>query len=96
MKEMIGNACNIAAIPSKTGVIASLEIIIVTSEPKYVIDEAGELRMSRTTDALRVMTSSKGCRELAKVLNQLADDADELVKLACTIECAKTTVSEGK
>jgi hypothetical protein len=55
-----------------------VEVIIITSEPKYGVDVSGEITRHRETDQYRFTGSPETIRTLGKRLQMLADEADEL------------------
>jgi hypothetical protein len=83
VKELHSVACNFSALPQEEGGFRPLiEAILIVSEPKYSIDEAGDQFKRRSIDALRFTTSPAGLRLLAKNFIEWADEAEQLVAKA--------------
>ena len=79
MKEIISMSANfLAAWSDEKKLIPRVEIILITSEPKYGIDMTGETTRQRVTDQYRFTSSPGALRELAKRLQGLADEVEEL------------------
>jgi hypothetical protein len=94
MKELQSAACNITALPLEEGGFSPLiECILIVSEPKYTLDEAGHQVKSRLMEMLRFNTSAKGLRSMAEMFGKWADEADDRISTAmadAVKEAAKT------
>ena len=78
MNELIGHSANVMLAETAKGkLIATVELVLLVSEPKYQSDPTGFVKTRSITD-IRFATGAKGLRELAKELGDLADDAEEL------------------
>lgn len=81
-KEIMATNCNFFLVPEgfdKGPLRTMVELILITSEPRYIADEAGMLVKSRVTETHRVQASAKAVRELGEKLLLIADAADELL-----------------
>lgn len=78
MNELIGHSANVMLAETTKGkLIATVELVLLVSEPKYQSDPTGFVKTRSITD-IRFATGAKGLRGLAKELGDLADDAEEL------------------
>jgi len=79
MKEIISISANfLAAWSDGKELNHRVEVILITSEPKYGVDLSGELTRQRQTDQYRFVGSPETIRTLGKKLQMLADEAEEL------------------
>jgi hypothetical protein len=82
MNELIGHSANVMLAETDKGrLIATVELVLLVSEPKYQSDPSGFVKTRSVTD-IRFATGAKGLRALAKELGELADDAEELEERA--------------
>lgn len=77
MNELIGHSANVMLAEIDNGLVATIELVLLVSEPKY----HGFVKTRSVTD-IRFATGTKGLRALAKELGELADDAEELEERA--------------
>lgn len=96
MQEVSATSGNLYLVPSEPPdrgeMRPMVEVILITSQPKYTMDDVGTLVRSRITETVRFHTSPRGLRELARQFAELADMADGLsVRVA-----GATAVSEPK
>jgi len=78
MNELIGNSANVMLAETEKGrLIATVELVLLVSEPKYQSDPSGFVKTRLITD-IRFATSAKGLRALAREMENLANDAVEL------------------
>lgn len=82
MKEILGTTSNHLARHTDAGLEPSVEVILVTSEPRYSVDPAGGMARSRTVESVRFVASPQQLRDLAAQLVEMADGADELMEAA--------------
>ena len=79
MKEILSLSANfLAAWSDDKKLNHRVEVILITSEPKYGVDLSGELTRQRQTDQYRFTGSPETIRTLGKKLQMLADEAEEL------------------
>ena len=82
MQELMGHSANVALLETNKGrLTASIEVILLVSEPKYQTDLSGFVKIRQITD-VRFSASAKGLRNMAKELNELAEEAEELEERA--------------
>ncbi len=78
MNELIGHSANVLLAESEKGrLIATVELVLLVSEPRYQSDPSGFVKTRSITD-VRFATGEKGLRALARELEELANDAAEL------------------
>ena len=78
MNELIGHSANMMLAETTKGrLLATVELVLLVSEPKYQSDPTGFVKTRSITD-VRFATGAKGLRALAKDLVELANDAEEL------------------
>ena len=78
MNELIGRSANVMLAETEKGrLMATVELVLLVSEPKYQSDPSGFVKTRSVTD-IRFATGAKGLRALAKELDELAGDAEEL------------------
>jgi len=78
MNELIGQSANVMLAETENGrLIATVELVLLVSEPKYQSDPSGFVKTRSVTD-VRFATSERGLRALARELEELANDAAEL------------------
>lgn len=83
MKELQSATCNITALPKEDGGFTPLiEAILIVSEPRYTLDEAGHQIKSRIVETMRFSSSPKGLRTLAKIFEEWATGAEETIDKA--------------
>jgi hypothetical protein len=79
MKEILSLTANfLAAWSDDKKLNHRVEVILITSEPKYGVDPSGEMTRQRQTDQYRFVGAPETIRTLAKKLTLLADEAEEL------------------
>ena len=82
MKELIGHSANVALLETnKCRLVASIEVVLLVSEPNYQADPSGFVKVHSIED-LRFATGVGGLRTLIKELGELADEAEELEERA--------------
>ncbi len=82
MKELLGHSSNLILAPDltkPTRLRASVELIVICSEPTYSYGLEG-LTRSRTVTEMRVLCGHKALRDTARQLIELADEAESLEK----------------
>jgi hypothetical protein len=80
MKVLIGQSANTMLIEADEGLCAKVELVLVVSEPKYIIsaeDPAGFIKQREVT-AMRFAASADQLLALAKSLENVAKAAKEL------------------
>lgn len=78
MNELIGHTTNIALVLGDHDQIeASVEMVLLVSEPRYKADTSGLNRTREITD-FRFAITVDSLREMAKVFAGIADDAEAL------------------
>lgn len=78
MNELIGHSANVMMAETTKGkLIATVELVLLVSEPKYQSDPSGFVKTRSVTD-IRFSTGAKGLRELSRELAELANDAEAL------------------
>lgn len=89
MKEIATISGNVCFLPSDNGkVIPMDEVILIYSEPVYGADLSGVTK-ERGVGSFRFSGTAKALRQLAKGLEELADEAEQ--DLAAFIETIRTT-----
>ena len=79
MKELLTVNANFHAVWSENDKpIPQVEVVLVTSEPTYTVDAAGQVISQRTTDAFRFAASPAALRKLAESLVKLAIEGEQL------------------
>lgn len=82
MQELIGHSANVALLETnKCRLVASIEVVLLVSEPNYQADPSGFVKV-RSIEDLRFATGVGGLRTLIKELGELADEAEELEERA--------------
>lgn len=82
MQELIGHSANVALLETnKCRLMASIELVLLVSEPKYQADPSGFVKV-RSINDLRFSSGITGIRNLIKDLSELADEAEELEERA--------------
>lgn len=82
MNELIGHSANVMLAETDKGrLLATVELVLLVSEPKYQSDPIGFVKTRSVTD-IRFATSAKGLRALAREFDELANDAEELEERA--------------
>jgi hypothetical protein len=82
MNELIGHSANMMLAETENGrLTATVELVLLVSEPKYQSDPSGFVKTRSIAD-VRFATSQKGLRALARELEELANDAAELEERA--------------
>lgn len=82
MNELIGHSANLMLAETNKGrLTATVELVLLVSEPKYQADPSGFVKTRSVTD-IRFATNAKGLRSLAKQLEELANDATEFEERA--------------
>ena len=81
MNELIGHTANMSLIEAKGKLVATVELVLLVSEPKYQSDPAGFVK-TRSVSDFRFATSAKGLKEMAKQFQELANEAEELEERA--------------
>jgi hypothetical protein len=82
MNELIGHSANVMLAETTKGrLIATVELVLLVSEPKYQSDPSGFVKTRSITD-IRFATGAKGLRELSREFAELANDAEELEERA--------------
>ena len=79
MKELAGMAMNSLLSDSHrdpTKLEAKIEVIFVTSEPQYRVDQAGQMVRQRETESTRIVADTKAWRKVAADLLKWADEED--------------------
>lgn len=76
MKELRSVTANFHMLFSVVEATPLVEVVLLLSEPKYAVDDAGSLSKRRDLTDFRFSTSSKGLRDLATSLVELADQCD--------------------
>ena len=80
MKQLQSIAANfLASWDENDKLVPHIEIAVVTAEPRYSVDLAGDVNRSRAVDEYRFSATPVGLRQLAKQLEKYADDADALM-----------------
>lgn len=78
MNELIGHSANVMLAETAKGkLLATVELVLLVSEPKYQSDPSGFVKTRSVTD-IRFATGAKGLRELSRELAELANDAEAL------------------
>lgn len=78
MNELIGHSANVMLAQTNNGnLLATVEIVLLVSEPKYQSDPSGFVKTRSVTD-IRFAVGANGLRALARGLEELANDAEEL------------------
>lgn len=79
MKELIGHSANTYLVPSihEDKLIPMVELILLTSEPRYQSDVSGFVKTRAVMDT-RLSVAPKALRELAALFTALADEADKV------------------
>ena len=94
MNELIGHSSNVMLAETNEGRLrATVELVLLVSEPKYEADPGGFVKKRSVVD-VRFATSIGGLRNLAEALYALADDAMTLQSRA-SLE-AKSPAVAGK
>lgn len=82
MNELIGHSANVMLAETDKGrLLATVELVLLVSEPKYQSDPSGFVK-TRSVANVRFATGAKGLRALARELDKLANDAEELEERA--------------
>jgi hypothetical protein len=78
MNELIGHSANIMLAETNKGrLTATVEVVLLVSEPKYQADPTGFVKTRSVID-IRFATGSVGLRKMAHDFEELANDAAEL------------------
>jgi len=78
MNELIGHSANVLLAEATGGkLLATVEIVLLVSEPKYQTDPIGFVKTRSVTD-IRFATGAVGLRRMAKEFEGLANDAEDL------------------
>lgn len=89
MREIATVSGNVCFLPTGDGEVKpTVEVILIYSEPIYVADLSGVTK-ARGVDSFRFVGTAKALRQLAKSLNNLADEAEQ--DLAAFVETIRTT-----
>lgn len=76
MNELMNIAANFAAsLDEKRGFHPCLELILISSEPRYRLDATGETVREREIRTSRLVCTPETAERVAKVLLSLAEDA---------------------
>ena len=80
MKELLTINANFHAVWAEDSkkLLPQVEVILVMSEPSYIVDGVGDVIRQRTTSQVRFSTGPKPLRKLAELLTKLADEAESL------------------
>jgi acetoacetate decarboxylase len=76
------------AATDKGRLIATVELVLLVSEPKYLSDPSGFVKTRSVTD-IRFATGAKGLRSLAK---ELAELAETMVEEGYLVKCKSTAL----
>lgn len=91
MKELLNLAANFCATLHDDGLLRpNIELALITSEPIYSCDAAGESIRTREVETYRFAVTPKQARALARQLETLAEDAETNITGA-----VKKTQEEG-
>ena len=97
MKELIANARNIAFVEIDDDTLsATVEIILITSEPQWQADGGGGMSKHRVAETLRFNAQPDALRQLAKNLNAYADEADKRVSHWYEPPALQSPATEGE
>ena len=80
MKEILTLNANFHAVWAEGSkkLLPQVEVILVMSEPSYVVDGVGDVIRQRTTSQVRFSANPKLLRKLSESLLKLADEAEGL------------------
>lgn len=79
MKELLTlNANFLAAWDDEKKLNRLVEVILIISEPKYLIDAGGKVTRHREADPYRMIASPTTLRILAEKFQNLADEVESL------------------
>ena len=79
MKELMGNAFNPMLMPDGEGGLRGFaELVLITSEPVYFLDAAGEMRAKRETQHVRLGVTASSLEKFAKALLGYASELKTL------------------
>jgi hypothetical protein len=99
MREIIGTAMNVALVEhgDDKRLLATVECILVVSEPGYTVD-CGELQRHRRPETVRFSACPAALRLLAKTFREWADAAEaaETRHEWATVEFASALPGTGK
>lgn len=77
MKELLNLAANFCATLHDDGILRpNIELALITSEPVYSCDAAGESIRTREVQTYRLAVTPKQARALSRQLEKLAEDAE--------------------
>ena len=81
MKEVMGTAMNVALVErgEDNRLLATVECILVVSEPRYTVD-CGEMQRHRRPETVRFAACPATLRSLAETFAQWADAAEAAEK----------------
>lgn len=80
MKELLTVAFNFAAAWTEDGkMIPWVEVVVVTSEPVYSVDGAGDVVRNRETSQFRFLADPQGLRKIAEGMVKVSEEAEALV-----------------
>lgn len=86
MKLFIGTAINLCLLDEEErGFKAAGELILMAKEPRWSVDDGGDLVRQSEVSQTRFVISSHGLRNLIKVLGDYADQMDKLETKAMSI-----------
>ena len=80
MQELMGTARNLSIVVINDKPSVTIEVILMTSEPKFAIDAGGMLGKSREANSIRFTATPESLRDLCKRLAEYAKQGDELVE----------------
>lgn len=86
MKEIVATNANFHLAPANPPaggpLLPRVELVLITSEPRYAFDEVGTMLRLRRTETLRFSAAPAALRTMAAEFVELADLADELADAA--------------
>lgn len=77
MTQLLGSARNVMMLANEGEVAAFVEVILLLSKPIYKYQPGGFAKSQEISD-MRFMADVKGLRGLAKQLEEMAKEAEEL------------------
>ena len=80
MKQLQSIAANfLASWDEQDKPVPHVEIVVITAEPRYSVDLAGDVNRSRVVEDYRFTATTSALRQLANQLEKYANEADALM-----------------
>lgn len=81
VKELVGQSRNLIGVPLEGAAPEPLiELVLIVSEPSYMVDAGGDSIRHRVVETLRLCATPSGMRQLAKFLTEASDEAERKVR----------------